>query len=96
MNKETPSAERGTPWGTVALLAALFGILLGSIWFAVRAFTSVKGPPMPESGYIAMTLGVGFSLLIGFALMALLFYSSRRGYDERGSGTTQRGEGKRD
>jgi hypothetical protein len=32
-----------------------------------------------------MTIGVVFSLLIGIALMALLFYSSRHGYDERAS-----------
>jgi hypothetical protein len=38
---------------------------------------------MPGVGYIAMTLGVVFSLLIGIALMTLLFYSSRHGYDER-------------
>ncbi len=43
---------------------------------------------MPEVGYVAMTIGVVFSLLIGIALMALLFYSSRHGYDERASGET--------
>ena len=37
---------------------------------------------MPPAGYIAMTLGIVFSLLIGCGLMALLFYSSRHGYDE--------------
>jgi len=87
--------------GTIALVVALFGILLASVWFAARAFTSVQGPPMPESGYVAMALGVGFSLLIGFTLMALLFYSNRHGYDEparherssdarRGNGTDPR------
>jgi hypothetical protein len=29
-----------------------------------------------------MTLGVVFSLVVGCGLMALLFYSSRHGYDE--------------
>jgi hypothetical protein len=32
---------------------------------------------------------VVFSLIIGFALMALLFYSSRHGYDERASRDTR-------
>jgi len=73
---------KGSGLGMFALLAALFGILLASIWFAARGWLSVQGPPMPESGYVAMTLGVAFSLLVGFALMALLFYSSRHGYDE--------------
>jgi hypothetical protein len=37
---------------------------------------------MPTTGYVAMTLGIVFSLLVGCGLMALLFYSSRHGYDE--------------
>jgi hypothetical protein len=37
---------------------------------------------MPAIGYVAMTLGVMFSLVVGFGLMGLLFYSSRHGYDE--------------
>jgi hypothetical protein len=37
---------------------------------------------MPTTGYVALALGVVFSLLVGCGLMALLFYSSRHGYDE--------------
>jgi hypothetical protein len=33
-----------------------------------------------------MALGILFSLLIGCGLMALVFYSSRHGYDERAQG----------
>jgi hypothetical protein len=44
---------------------------------------------MPEVGYVAMTIGVVFSLIIGIALMTLLFYSSRHGYDERASRETR-------
>ena len=62
---------------------ALFGILAVASWYAARAWISVDGPPMPATGYVAMTLGVVFSLLVGCGLMALLFYSSRHGYDER-------------
>jgi len=40
---------------------------------------------MPGVGYVAMAIGVLFSLVIGIALMALLLYSSRHGYDERAS-----------
>ena len=75
--------------GTVALVVALLGLLIAATLFAARSWTSVQGPPMPEVGYIAMTIGVVFSLLIGIALMALLFYSSRHGYDERASGNTR-------
>lgn len=71
--------------GTIALIVVLFGLLVAATVFAIRSWTSIEGPPMPEVGYVAMTIGVVFSLLIGFALMALLFYSSRHGYDERAS-----------
>jgi hypothetical protein len=44
------------------------------------------GPPIPTAGYVAMGLGILFSLLVGIGLMALIFYSHRHGYDERGQG----------
>jgi hypothetical protein len=68
--------------GTIALVAALLAILAAAGWFAARAWISLQGPPMPVEGYIAMTLGIVFSLVVGCGLMALLFYSSRHGYDE--------------
>jgi hypothetical protein len=83
-------AERGakTPTkiealGTVAIVVALLALLIASGWFAAGAWTSLSGPPMPAIGYVAMTLGVFFSLVVGIGLMALVFYSSRHGYDER-------------
>jgi hypothetical protein len=68
--------------GIIALVVALLVILLAAGWFAAQAWISVEGPPMPANGYIAMTLGIVFSLVIGFGLMGLVFYSSRHGYDE--------------
>ncbi len=77
--------------GTIALVAALFAILAAAGWFAASAWTSVEGPPMPTTGYIAMALGIVFSLVIGIGLMALLFYSSRHGYDEPSRADDDRG-----
>jgi hypothetical protein len=68
--------------GTIALVVALLAILIAAGWFAARAWISVQGPPMPVNGYIAMTLGIVFSLIVGIGLMGLVFYSSRHGYDE--------------
>jgi hypothetical protein len=48
----------------------------------MTAWNAASGAPMPTTGYVAMTLGVVFSLIVGCGLMALLFYSSRHGYDE--------------
>jgi hypothetical protein len=34
-------------------------------------------------GWLAMILGVVFTVVVGCGLMGLMFYSSRYGYDER-------------
>jgi hypothetical protein len=68
--------------GGIALFVALFAILIAAGWYAAATWNGVGGPPMPTTGYVAMTLGVVFSLVVGCGLMALLFYSSRHGYDE--------------
>src|SRR5215472_12225861 len=71
----------GSKVGTAAVVVILLGLLAGSVWFAAQAWT-FDGPPMPAQGYIAMVLGVVFSIVIGAGLMALVFYSSRHGYDD--------------
>jgi hypothetical protein len=68
--------------GIVAIVAPLFAILGAATWFVAHTLLSLAGPPMPPAGYVAMTLGIVFSLVVGCGLMALLFYSSRHGYDE--------------
>jgi hypothetical protein len=68
--------------GTIALVVALIALLAAALWYAAGAWLSLSGPPMPAVGYVAMALGVVFSLIVGCGLMALVFYSSRHGYDE--------------
>ena len=63
-------------------MAALIAILAAALWYAASAWISISGPPMPAVGYVAMTLGIVISIVVGCGLMALLFYSSRHGYDE--------------
>ena len=63
------------------MIVPLVGLLAVALWFAVYSWNAIEGPPMPTGGYVAMWLGVVFSLLIGCGLMRLLFYSSRHGYD---------------
>jgi hypothetical protein len=42
----------------------------------------MEGTEISVHGYIALTLGILFSLVIGVGLMGLVFYSHRRGYDD--------------
>ena len=44
---------------------------------------------MSGPGYAAMTLGIIFTLVVGCGLMALMFYSSRRGYDSKPRALTE-------
>jgi hypothetical protein len=79
----TKLRDKAGKLGRMALVAApLLGLLAAAVWYAARAWFSVGGPPIPTTGYVAMALGIFFSITVGCGLMALLFYSSRHGYDE--------------
>jgi uncharacterized membrane protein YidH (DUF202 family) len=67
--------------GTIVLTAALLALLGAAGWYAYQGLI-VPGDPMPRDGYIALTIGAVLSIIVGAGLMALLFVSSRRGYDE--------------
>lgn len=67
-------------------VVALFAILAAALYFAFGLWTSVDTEPMPPEIYVALGLGVLFSLVIGCGLMALVFYSSRHGYDDQAGG----------
>jgi fatty acid desaturase len=79
----TVMAKQKLGAGTIVLVAALLAIMVAALWFAASAWTEVSGPPMPPVAYAAMIMGVVLSLVVGCGLMALLFYSSRHGYDEQ-------------
>lgn len=66
-------------WLVLAVLLALF---VGTVFVSYLGWTSAVGADVPASGYIALVIGVICSLVVGFGLMALVFYSSRAGYDE--------------
>lgn len=68
------------------LIVALLAVLALAVWFAVAAWGHIGGDPIPLYGYVAIAGGVLFSLLIGGGLMALVFYSSRHGYDDLSGG----------
>ena len=67
--------------GVWALLAVLLALLGAAVWIAVAGWTQ-SDAAIPVEGYVAMVLGIVFSIVVGCGLMALVFYSSRRGYDD--------------
>jgi hypothetical protein len=70
-----------TVWGW-AIVATLGVLLALAAIIAYLGWTSAPDTIVPPAGYVAMALGILFSLLIGVSLMSLLFYSSRHGYDD--------------
>lgn len=67
--------------GTVVLLIVLVALLVGAAIFAYEGFVLESGP-LPTQFYVAMVLGGVFTIAVGAGLMALVFYSSRHGYDK--------------
>jgi hypothetical protein len=65
----------------VALLAAAVGFSV-HVWTSVGADASQGGEAMNGNGYTALVLGGIGTLALGGGLMALMFFSSRRGYDD--------------
>ena len=68
--------------GAKILIAAMLAMLAGAIYVGYVGWTGGEDPDMPASAYIALMLGTVFSLIVGCGLMALVFYSSRKGYDD--------------
>jgi hypothetical protein len=68
--------------GSRTILIVLLLLLTATFVIAYLGWTLGNGIDMPTSGYVAMAFGVVISLGVGFGLMALIFYSSRKGYDE--------------
>jgi hypothetical protein len=74
--KRIPQSAGG--WIVIAVLL----LLLGASGFIAYLGWMANKVDVPASGYVAMAFGVIFSLIVGIGLMALIFYSSRTGYDE--------------
>ncbi len=65
----------------VFLLTLVLGGMLAVVMFGV--LTEWDASAMSIHGWIALALGTFVSLAVGGGLMALLFHSARRGYDDR-------------
>ena len=67
---------------TIMLIVALGSLLIGSVIWAVRYWTTFEEVQFGGHGFIALALGVVLSLALGIGLMFLVFYSNRRGHDD--------------
>jgi Zn-dependent protease with chaperone function len=65
----------------ILLAILLLGLLVAVGYFAYSAI-SVDGEPVPTERYVALALAAALSVVVGIGLMMLLFFSSRRSYDE--------------
>jgi hypothetical protein len=65
----------------VFLLTVSLGGILAVVLFGV--LSSWDASYMSIHGWIALFLGTFLSLAVGGGLMALVFYSARKGYDDR-------------
>jgi hypothetical protein len=74
-----PSTGLG-PAGWIAI-AALAGLLIAAILYAIHTWGLLSGFDMPLAGWVFMILGVIVTFAVGAGLMALVFYSSRKGRD---------------
>ncbi len=82
MHDDLKPENRGPAIGPAGWVAiAAMGLLLGlAIWFAFWGW-NLTDAVLDANGRIALVLGAVFSMLVGGGLMALLFWSNRKGFD---------------
>jgi hypothetical protein len=69
-------------WIAVAAAVAVIVLLIVVV---ARFWTGLGDSGMSEGGWVALVLGVLATLALGIGLMALVFISNKRGYDDPGS-----------
>jgi hypothetical protein len=76
--KDFKRLSRGA-WIAIVILVVLLLVAIVGVYYSGtdELASGVSGP-----GYLAMAFGVLFTIVVGASLMGLIFYSSRRGYDD--------------
>lgn len=64
-------------WLLVAVLVALFG---AALWYCVSIWRTT--PSMPGYGNVILGGAAVLILIVGCGLIALMYHSQRKGYDE--------------
>lgn len=68
--------------GRLLVIGSLLGLLVAVVVFVVISWQEMGAVEMSGHGITALIAGVVLSLVVGGGLMALVFFSARRGYDE--------------
>jgi hypothetical protein len=71
----------GRSWVAVAIATA---VLLAVVAAIAGLWADIGESEISLAGWVAMGFGVTVTLALGIGLMALVFISSRRGYDDLG------------
>jgi len=74
---QTRLRSRST-WIAIAVAA---GVVAAAVAVFASLWSQVGDVEMTTGGWIALGLGVLVAMALGIGLMALVFYSSRHGYD---------------
>ena len=77
---EDKRETRLSAFGVVAILI-MVGLLGWAGWYAVGAWTAMRGVAISPLGWVFMALAVVVTFGLGAGLMALVFYSSRHDMD---------------
>jgi hypothetical protein len=84
MSDPQQAPQTSSPLGAAGWVAlvVLGGFLLVAIIFAVRAWGDLAGVGISTAGWVFMILGIVVTTAVGAGLMGLVFYSSRKNYDQ--------------
>jgi predicted phage tail protein len=78
-----PSPNRSPSRKSSWVAAVVAAIVVGAVFFVVASLWAALGDSeISAAGWVALVLGVLVALAVGIGLMALIFISSRGGYDE--------------
>jgi hypothetical protein len=85
-NRKTKDAAGGAPHAQRGLIVTAGILILAFIAVGIYTWVTLSGSELSINGGIALVLGILGTIALGVGLMALLFFSSRYGYDEKVGG----------
>ena len=76
-------SDKASPLKTALILSSVIGGTIAfTVWFLAYVAPDTGDTTLSGHGTMALMLGIIFSIIVGIALMALVFWSHRHGHDE--------------